>query len=1196
MPPVLSVTVADRPEELIDLLVEGLRAPLHGPDGTVDPFAADWVTVANHGLRNWVQQQLAVRLGAPSGAGDGVVANMTMSMPGALRWRVLNAFRSAGADGPIEDLDPWQVERLTWTVLELIAGGGVGVDDRLRTPPEGGTLTARAAAIAELFDRYSVHRPAMVLSWIAGDSVAADGSPLGAEQQWQFDLFRAVRERIGERHGGATSPAERLRDAVAQLRSGQLVMSEPGPYQLPGRLFAVGLSALSSEIGPLLDALATHHAVSMLLVSPSSAATVEIAAQTAASGVAIPARDLSWSFPRPDDVAELANPLLDTWARRPFDSARMLGAAGIEPQRVPAPEPSTPSLLTELQRHIRADASFDGAVTPPPGDRSLQVHAAPGPTRQVEVLRDAILGLLRDDPTLVESDVLVVCPQLETYAPIIGAVLGPPAERGSGLEPDRVPSLRYTIVNQRARSFNPVLEAMAQILSLVTGRFEVTAVREVLGLPAVRERFGLTTEDLGLLHDLAERSGVRWGLDGAHRRPWLSGASHEANSWSAGVDQLMMGIALGDDLRTATVPGETAPSDPADAFRLALGGVAALPLDDGAIIGAGRVAAAIRSLARAHELLVAGAPRPIAAWCTDLSTVADLLVAPAWGEDWQRANLDGAVRSLEAASTSGAGESSTLELSFSEVRRLLAPALEGSASRSDLGFGSVVFAPPMPVANVPARVVCILGLDADALPVGRTSGDDLLAQSLSIGDRDRRADVRADLLAAVMSAREHLLITCTSRNVRTNAAVPQAVVLEELLDAVGALTGRSRDELAQGSSPVIRDHPRQSFAEANFTDGPDGRPFGFDPVALEGARTLRNAAGTVAGVPGSQTLVASQLPLEADEGAPVDLDDLRRFYRHPVRHFLNHRLNVVVPRKRSGSDDGLPVALDGRDRSAIGSAMYHAVLADGGADALAAGDLGGLPVELQELLDAFRARGAFPPDSILEPALMELGAEVLELLDHANELGVRTSADEHHPIEAQLSSGVRVIGMVTGCIGGDQPGPIQVALSRGNARSRLALAIDLLALTVNDPTVDWRSVYLARPEGKSTKFVVEARRVRGDAPAERRAAADDALRVLIEQYRDGQRLALPLFSKTSRAVFAKPATTAASSEWESDNYQGIDREDVDPYHVRAFGQLTFAELDALDVDGFTLRSEAARLWGTLDDVLVDGATDREAAS
>ncbi len=1195
MPPVLSVTVADRPEELIDLLVDGLRAPLHGPDGTVDPFAPDWVTVANHGFRNWVQQQLAVRLGAPTGAGDGVVANTTMSMPGALRWRVLNAFRSAGADGAVEEVDPWQVERLTWTVLGLIVAGGDGVDARLGKPPEGGTLSARAAAIAELFDRYSVHRPSMVLSWIAGDAVGADGSPLGDEQRWQFDLFRAVRARIGEHHAGVTSPAERLRDAVADLRSGELRMTEPGPHQLPSRLFAVGLSAMSSELGPLLDALAVNHSVSMLLVSPSSAASVQVAARTAAAAVAIPARDISWSFPRPVDVDEHANPLVDTWAQRPLDSARMLGAAGIDMERVPAPDVSAPTLLASLQQHIRADVAFDGGVTPASDDRSFQVHAAPGPTRQVEVLRDAILGLLRDDPTLVESDVLVVCPQLEAYAPVIGAVLGPSAERGSGLEPDRVPSLRYTIVNQRARSFNPVFEAMAQILSLVTGRFEVSAVREVLGLPAVRERFGLTSDDLGLVHDLADRGGVRWGLDGPHRAQWNIDVSHEANSWSAGVDQLMMGLALGDDLRTAAVPDEHADVVSADDFRLALGGVAALPLDDGALAGAGRVAAAVRSLARAHELLVAGPQRPIAAWCTDLATVADLLVAPAWGEDWQRTNLDGAFRSLESASEIEPGEPSPLELSFSEVRRLLSPAFEGSASRSDLGFGSVVVAPAMPVANVPARVVCILGLDAEALPVGRTSGDDLLAQSLAIGDRDRRADVRADLLAAVTSAREHLLITCTSRNVRTNVAVPQAVVLEELLDAVGALTGRAREELANGPSPVICDHPRQSFAEANFTSDSDRQPFGFDPVALEGARTLRQSSGTIAGVAGPQTLVESPLALAADEDTPVDLDDLRRFYRHPVRHFLNRRLNVVVPRKRSGTDDGLPVSLDGRDRSAIGSAIYRAVLAGGGTEALAAGDLSGLPDEVGELLDSFRARGAFPPDSILDPSLEELTAEVSELLGRADELGVRAASDEHHLVETQLASGERLIGMVTDCIGGQHPGPMEVSLSKGSARSRLGLAIDLLALTVHDPGVDWRSVYLARPEGTSKKFVVEARRVRGDSPDERHASADRALQILIGQYRDGQRLALPLFSATSRVVFTG-TSSAAAKVWETSPFSPVDGEDIDPYHVRAFGELTFIELDGLDVDGFTLRTEARRLWGTLDEVLIDGALDREAGS
>ena len=39
--------------------------------------------------------------------------------------------------------------------------------------------------------------------------------------------------------------------------------------------------------------------------------------------------------------------------------------------------------------------------------------------RQVDVLREVLLGLLADDPTLEPRDILVMCPDIETYAPLI---------------------------------------------------------------------------------------------------------------------------------------------------------------------------------------------------------------------------------------------------------------------------------------------------------------------------------------------------------------------------------------------------------------------------------------------------------------------------------------------------------------------------------------------------------------------------------------------------------------------------------------------------------------------------------------------------------------------------------------------------------------------------------------------------------
>ena len=59
-----------------------------------------------------------------------------------------------------------------------------------------------------------------------------------------------------------------------------------------------------------------------------------------------------------------------------------------------------------------------------PTDRSIQVHACHGRARQVEVLRDAILHLLDDDDDLEPRDVIVMCPDIETYAPLIDATFG----------------------------------------------------------------------------------------------------------------------------------------------------------------------------------------------------------------------------------------------------------------------------------------------------------------------------------------------------------------------------------------------------------------------------------------------------------------------------------------------------------------------------------------------------------------------------------------------------------------------------------------------------------------------------------------------------------------------------------------------------------------------------------------------------
>ena len=192
----------------------------------------------------------------------------------------------------------------------------------------------------------------------------------------------------------------------------------------------------------------------------------------------------------------------------------------------------------------------------------------------MEALRDAICRLLADDPTLTEGDIAVMSPQIDVFVPSIEAAFGPSVDESAPAPSDgRPPALRYRITDRSVRAANPVLGAMATLLELVPGRFTASGVTEMLALAPVRRRFGLSTEDLSLLDRWIGDTNVRWGLDAEGRRPWGLPRSFEANTWDAGLDQLLMGVALTDGALVLgpdeIAPGRVEGSDVPSAARLA---------------------------------------------------------------------------------------------------------------------------------------------------------------------------------------------------------------------------------------------------------------------------------------------------------------------------------------------------------------------------------------------------------------------------------------------------------------------------------------------------------------------------------------------------------------------------------------------------------------------------------------------------
>ena len=177
---------SERADALVDALGDVLSTPLP------DPLQAEVISVPTRGVERWLTQRLSHRLGVTPGAGgsDGVCANVEFPFPGRLVGDAI-----AAACGTGRDDDPWRPERAVWPLLELL-DEHLGepwlatVADHLGVTAESGTdddtrrsrRFSTARHIVDLYDRYAVHRPAMIRSWHAGHDVTASRDTVTARQ------------------------------------------------------------------------------------------------------------------------------------------------------------------------------------------------------------------------------------------------------------------------------------------------------------------------------------------------------------------------------------------------------------------------------------------------------------------------------------------------------------------------------------------------------------------------------------------------------------------------------------------------------------------------------------------------------------------------------------------------------------------------------------------------------------------------------------------------------------------------------------------------------------------------------------------------------------------------------------------------------------------------------------------------------
>lgn len=936
--PGFMVVHGNRLESLRELAVEWLRRhPL-------TPLENEVLLVQSNGISQWLKLALAAD---PQDGGCGIAAALDVTLPARFLWQAYRTVLTE-LDGPgaVPPTSPFDKSRLTWRLMRVLPA--LLEDDAFaplrRYLEDDGDQRKRhqlAERLADLFDQYQVYRGDWLDAWSHQDDVLIDARgqvrPLADDQRWQAILWRALRDDTGEA-GIASSRSGVHQRFVAACQS--LDETIP-PAGLPRRIVVFGISSLPSQTLEALAALSRVSQVVLFVHNPCEFYWADIIEHRDLLRAARRRQQQRPGMPLNLDDSQMhlhAHPLLAAWGKQGRDYLRLLDEFDEhhryaelfeqEALRIDLFEPHTDAdghqwLLHQLQDDIRALRPLAETRERWPAvsadDDSLTFHIAHGPLREVEILHDQLLAAFSHDPSLKPRDILVMVPDIDTYAAAVTAVFG----RLEANDPRFIP---FTVSDQQSRHRQPLAIAVETLMRLPELRLSVSNLMDLLEVPGVRQRFGIDEQDLALIECWVAGAGIRWGLDAGQRASLDLPGGLEQNTWAFGLKRMLLGYAVGSG---GSGWHDIAPYEDIGGLDAALAG----PLV--------QLAETLE-----HHWHALSHPASVDDWCQRLRALLDdCLVAV---DDADSALLGRLDQSLEEwqASAEEAGFEEAVPLTV--VREQWLAALDHSSLSQRFLAGAVNFATLMPMRAIPFRHVWLLGMNDGDYPRTQIPQDfDLMGHDYRPGDRSRREDDRYLFLEALLSARERLAISWVGRSIHDNTERPPSVLVGQLRDHLAhgwlpagspshdnqnSLDSQSSSDNPdrhddQGQDNQIHDNQGGELLLAQLTTEHPLTP--FSPRYFKGIPRLFSYAHEWRQVHDAssqeQASATDELSLgDWQPAAPLPLATLSRVLEDPVAAFFQQRLGVQLQLPESGRLDHEPFALDGLEHWQLQDALIHA--------------------------------------------------------------------------------------------------------------------------------------------------------------------------------------------------------------------------------------------------------------------------------
>lgn len=1012
-----------------------------------NPLSPEWFVVQNHGMAQWLSLYMAER--------EGIAANLEFKFPAELFWHLLRVM-----EPDIPENLPSERLPMTWAIFQVLKNDtdpSLGKLHRYACHADPRKQEMRrwklSARIGDVFDQYLTYRPQMLLGWENEQLKTGRNA-----EKWQAALWRKL-----VAHWQGNESGSRNHRAVLQNRLIRALDDKKIPTdRLPSRLSIFGVPEMPPAYLNVFLKLSKCTDVCFYTVDLSGAPDNPLLLSLGQAG---------------RDFKHLMKEVLNGDPNITAHTNRLEART----------ENGHPGFFSTVKSDLVSGAITDSVSA----DRSVQVHSCHSPRREVEVLYDQLLYLLDQDQSLAPSDILVLTPQMEVYAPEIEAIFGTVEES--------LPEIPYHL-SEAGVAGNAVDLAFRKLLHIADSRFKVTDVLDLLGCKPVRRAFSFTVEDISTLERWIGENRIRWGIDGVHKKNLgLPKSNHF--TWQSGLHRMVSGYAMepnGDRLFNGIQPYNEIQQP-----------------EQGELLG--RFSHFVHMLFECHDQ--SRKPKRPEEWCVLLNEWSSRFFAK---EESFARQLQWLRDVINAAGGRAADARFNEQISFRIIRTILEDSLDSGQTGGGRPGAGVTFSSMVAMHNIPARVICLIGMNDGAFPRAKSGVEfDLIAKNPQKGDRSPGKDDRQLFLETLMAAGEKIYFSYMGQSSRKDVDFPPSVVLREFIDYL-----TSRYEIREDE--IIQDHRLHSFSPYYFNQNLSNWLFSYSSDNRAVAQRLAESAA------GESAFLMGRLPEPDVPYKNVSVGELIAFFQHPARYMLQQRLGIYLQDETVLDEDEEMFDLDALDKYSMGQELLDRFLGSESTEGYqkAARAQNRLP-------DGWPGRQAFERQ---EREAREFGALIQRELEQEKlePVKINVSIDEFH-----------LAGRLDRIYEKEQ---LLYRFGQIRAKDVIELWIRHLAFQIGKPKDHPGASRLCARDKKKTLAVFRLPSI---------SNARDILGDLLALYWSGLQENILFFPNSSYAYThellnkdkdEEGAMRAAEKEW-VDTYRGYPKEGDDPYNIRLMGSI-----------------------------------------